>query len=335
VQQLARKIKYSNELRRHVKRYQLQPKIGTIISILGSDAQDVFDWAQEEAKRIRKEETDKSKLGAIIFELVSKEAAIRLVSGNHKRGRMTTKSEVKKKTGLRIEMPVLYREAGLRHPQEARNLRHNIFHNAFEKYILKIFPDVKTHVPTTGEGLTPDLIVTNSDPDWTISVEYKGYRSITLLSESEILKGMRYQAEWGSAWLVTTTTKTVRDLYGPTISSKKLIEQGIERLSRLAKRPIYTNEQRENRGIARKGLKHLEKQSDSKLVCALISAEDLIESCKKNKPLKGLAVSTGFEFSDILRNEGFIEEADDVLRIMKTPTHSLTSDKVTAVRLIE
>jgi hypothetical protein len=335
VYHLGRRIKYGNDLRRHVKRYQLQSKISTIISILGDDAQDVFNWAQTEARRIRKQEKDKSSLGSKIFDLISREAAIRLVSENYKRGRMTTKSEVKKKTGLRIEMPVLYREAGLRHPQEARNLRHNIFHNAFEQYILKILPDVETHVPQTGEGLTPDLMVTHHNPEWTISVEYKGYRSITLLSESELLKGMRYQAEWGSAWLVTTTTKSVRDIYGPTLSSQHLIKTGMERLERIGKRPIYTNEQRENRGIAKKGIKHLQKQKDLDITCKLLSAEELIESCKQNKPLKGLAITTGFEFNELLNSQGFVEEADDVLRIMKTPTYSLTSDKVTAVRLIE
>ena len=332
---MARKVKYGNELRKYVKRYQLQTKLGTIFSILSDDAQGVVDWAYDEAKRISKEDSGKPDFGATVFELISREAAIRLVQYNHQRGRLTTKSEIKKKTGLRIEMPVLYREAGLRHPQESRNLRHNIFHNAFEKYILKLFPDIKTSVPSTGEGLTPDLIVTHHKPDWTISIEYKGYRSITLLSESEILKGMRYQAEWGTAWLVTTTTKSVRSLYGPMLSSKDIIEQGMERLERLSKRPIYTNEQRENRGIARKGLKHLEKQKDLDMKCKLLDASELIQSCKDSKPLKGLAITTGFEFCDILKSEGFHDEADDVLRVMKTPAYSLTSDKVTAMRLIE
>lgn len=332
---LARRVNYGNDLRRHVKRYQLQTKLSTIFSILGEDAQSVVDWAHEEGKRSLKERKEKTTLGAEIFDLLANEAAIRLVVMNHQRGRMITKSEIRKKTGVRMEMPVLYRQAGLRHPQEARNLRHNIFHNAFEKYILKLFPDVETHVPVTGEGLTPDLIVNHQKPDWTISVEYKGYRSITLLSESEILKGMRYQAEWGTAWLVTTTTKSVRSIYGPKLSAQEIIQKGMERLERLSKKPNYTNEQRENRGIARKGMKHLEKQNDSKLKCDLIQAEDLIESCRKGKPLSGLAITTGFEFCEMLRNEGFVEEADDVLRIMKTPTKMLTSDKVTAIRLIE
>jgi len=333
---LGKRISFGAPLRKHVKRYNLHDKLMSIFNLLGQDAQEVVDWAQKEAQRRRNEgEISKtSDLGKEIFQLLGHTAAIRLVQNNHARGRLTTKSEVKKRTGQKVEMPVLYQEAGLRHPQEARNLRHNIFHEAFHAYIMNLFPDVSTSVPSTGEGLTPDLMVHHKDPDWTISVEYKGYRSITLLSESEVLKGMRYQEAYGTAWLVTSSTKSVREYYGQTLSSTKLVERGLDRLGRIAKRRAYTTEQKENRGIARKGISHLQKHEDSELKCKLITAQELLESCKLGKPLRGLAITTGMEFAEMLRGAGFNNHAENVLRIMKTPARKIHSDTVTSVRLI-
>ncbi|MGD9396213.1 MAG: hypothetical protein PVJ05_07285 [Candidatus Thorarchaeota archaeon] len=324
-------------LQKHVRKYTLKDKLRSITALLGEDAQNVIDWAYSEAKRRISENPNEkeSDLGRIVYELIGNEAAIILVKQNHAKGRLTTKSEIKAKTGQKVEMPVLYREAGLRHPQEARNLRHNLFHEAFHKLITHLFPDVTTWVPSTGEGLTPDLMVVHKDPDWTISVEYKGYRSITLLSESEVLKGMRYQAEYGTSWLVTSSTKSVRDLYKKSIHSKEVVEKGLVRLRRIYKRRAYTSEQRENRGIARKGISHLQKQKEIDLRCKLWSAEELLESMKAGKPVKGLIVTTGFEFIELLRSAGLTEEADNILRVMKLPTASLHSDKVTSVRLIE
>jgi hypothetical protein len=334
---LSTKINIGSALQKHVRKYTLNDKLRSITSLLGDEAQDVIDWAYTEARRRIKENPKEKEadLGRIVYDLISNEAAIVLVKQNHSRGRLTTKSEIKAKTGQKVEMPVLYREAGLRHPQEARNLRHNLFHEAFHTLIMHLFPDVTTSVPSTGEGLTPDLLVEHKDPDWLISVEYKGYRSITLLSESELLKGMRYQAAYGTAWLVTTTTKSVKDVYPKTVHSKELIEQGLSRLRRIYRHRAYTNEQRENRGIAKKGITHLEKQKDLDMKCRLWSVEELIESMKQGKPVKGLIITTGFEFIDLLKKEGFEEEAESVLRVMKLPTASLHSDKVTSIRLIE
>ena len=334
---MSRKLTIGPALKKHVRKYTLNDKLNSITNLLGDDAQNVLDWAYSEAKRRISENPDEkeSDLGRIVYELIGNEAAIILVKQNHAKGRLTTKSEVKAKTGKKAEMPVLYREAGLRHPQEARNLRHNLFHEAFLALIMQLFPDVTTSVPTTGEGLTPDLMVEHKNPDWLISVEYKGYRSITLLSESEVLKGMRYQAAYGTAWLVTTTTKSVKDIYRKTIHSKDVIEKGLSRLKRIYRRRAYTAEQRENRGIARKGISHLEKQKDLDMRCKLWSAEELLESMKKGKPIKGLIITTGFEFIDLLKDASLDEEAENVLRVMKLPTASLHSDKVTSVRLIE
>ena len=333
---MAKKATIGPALQKHVRRYTLNDKLRSITNLLGVDAQNVIDWAYEEAKR-RIAENPKDKkgdLGRIVFDLIGNEAAVTLVKQNHARGRLTTKSEIKAKTGQKVEMPVLFREAGLRHPQEARNLRHNLFHEAFHALIMHLFPDVSTSVPVTGEGLTPDLIIEHKNPDWSISVEYKGYRSITLLSESEVLKGMRYQAAFGTAWLVTTSAKTVRDVYRKTIHSKEVIKLGVERLRRIYKRRAYTSEQRENRGIARKGISHLEKHQDLDMKCRMWSAEELLKSMKDGKPLKGLIISTGFEFIELLKKAGLEEDADNVLRVMKLPTTSLHSDKVTSVRLI-
>ena len=319
-----------------MRKYTLNDKLRSITALLGEDAQNVIDWAYTEAKRrIADNPHDKeSDLGKIVYDLIGNEAAIVLVKQNHAKGRLTIKSEIKAKTGQKTEMPVLYREAGLRHPQEARNLRHNLFHEAFHALIMHLFPDVTTSVPSTGEGLTPDLMVEHKDPDWLISVEYKGYRSFTLLSESEVLKAMRYQAAYGTAWLVTTTSKSVKDIYQKTIYSKEVIDRGLSRLRRIYRRRAYTSEQRENRGIARKGISHLEKQSDLDMKCKLWTAEELLESMKAGKPVKGLIITTGFEFIELLKNAGLDEEADNVLRVMKLPTSSLHSDKVTSVRLI-
>jgi len=334
---LSRKATIGAALQKHVRKYTLNDKLRSIIGLLGDDAQNVIDWAYDEAKRrIAENPSDKeSDLGRIVYELIGNEAAIILVKQNQARGRLTTKNEVKAKTGQRAEMPVLYRDAGMRHPQEARNLRHNLFHEAFLALIMHLFPDVTTKVPSTGEGLTPDLMVEHKNPDWLISVEYKGYRSITLLSESEVLKGMRYQAAYGTAWLVTTSTKSVKDIYSKTINSKEVIELGLSRLKRIYRRRTYTSEQRENRGIARKGISHLEKQSELDMKCKLWSVEELLESMKAGKPVKGLIITTGFEFIELLKSAGLDEEADNVLRVMKLPTSSLHSDKVTSVRLIE
>jgi hypothetical protein len=334
---LSRKTTIGAALQKHVRKYTLKDKLRSITALLGEDAQNVIDWAYTEAKRRISENPNEkeSDLGKIVYELIGNEAAIILVKQNNAKGRLTTKSEVKAKTGQKAEMPVLYREAGLRHPQEARNLRHNLFHEAFLALIMHLFPDVSTSVPSTGEGLTPDLMVEHKDPDWLISVEYKGYRSITLLSESEVLKGMRYQAAYGTAWLVTSTAKSVKDIYQKTIHSKEVIELGLTRLRRIYRRRAYTSEQRENRGIARKGISHLEKQIDLDMKCKIWSAEELLESMKAGKPVKGLVITTGIEFIELLKSAGLDEEADNVLRVMKLPTSSLHSDKVTSIRLIE
>ncbi len=337
---MSRKVKYGSALRNHVSRYNLHDKLRAILNILGPEAQQVIDWAEKESTRDSSEgakpsgKKDKAK-GRVIYELIGMEAAICLVKNNHRRGRMTTKAEIKKRTGQKVEMPLLYREAGLRHPQEARNLRHNIFHEAFLALIMKIFPEVTTSVPSTGTGLTPDLMVHSKTPKWTISVEYKGYRSITLLSESELLKGMRYQDAFGTAWLVASTTKSVDDLYGPVFKSDDLVKKGMKRLDDISKRKIYTSEQRENKGIARKGLMHLEKHREDNLSCKHVTAQEILESCKKGKPVKGLAITTGLEFVDLLREHGLNTEADSVLRIMKSPTDLLHSDTVESVRLID
>ena len=333
---MTKPVKIGNAIEKHVKRYTLRNKLKTILSLLGPDAQEVIDWAYEEAKRRIAEDTrsKSSNLGALAFDLIGYEAAIRLVVQNHSRGRLTTKSEVRVKTGQKVEMPVLYRDAGLRHPQEARNLRHNIFHESFLALIMHLFPDVNTSVPTTGEGLTPDLMVEHKDPNWLISVEYKAYRSLTLLSESELLKAMRYQAAYGTAWLVTTTTKSAAHLYSKNLDSQELIEKGPARLKLLYKKKAYTSEQKENRGIARKGIKHLEKQNGLHLKCKVYSADELLESMRNGRPLKGVVISTGFEFVQMLNDAGLHEEADDILRVMKLPTTSLHSDSVTSVRLI-
>jgi hypothetical protein len=323
-------------LRNYVKKYNLNEKLHSILNLLGQDGQQVVDWAYAEANRLIAEDASikKSSIGSIVFDLISYEAAVILVKTNHSRGRITTRVEIKAKTGQRVEMPVLYRDAGLRHPQEARNLRHNMFHEAFLKLIMHLFPDVTTSVPTTGEGLTPDLMVYHKNPDWTISVEYKGYRSLTLLSESELLKAMRYQEVYGTAWLVTTTTKSVDSMYGKRLNAQEIIEKGLQRLRVIYRRRAYTSEQRENRGIAKKGISHLEKQSDLDLNCGLHTVQELLESMQNGKPIKGVIVTTGFEFVDMLKEAGLEQDAEAVLRVMKLPTIALHSDTVTSVRLI-
>ncbi|MBD3407703.1 MAG: hypothetical protein GF411_16415 [Candidatus Lokiarchaeota archaeon] len=332
---MAKKLKYNSSLRKYLKRYNLFRKLDSIVMILGEDAQQVIEWAQDEAQRlIEEQEEKKSNKGRIIFKLVGREAAIRLVQFNHERGRLTTKSEVKKKTGQKMEMPLLYQHAGVRHPQEARNLRHNLFHEAFVDLSEHLFGDVETRIPQTGEGLTPDLVITHKNPNWEISVEYKGYRSLALLSESEMLKGMRYQAVYGTSWLVTTTQKTVRDLYGDTITVKELVNNGIPRLKTIRKKRAYTEEQKENRGISRKGIKHLEKHRDLGLKCKLISADELLKSCFEGHPIRGLAVTNGMEFYKMLKDVGLDEHAENILQVMKVPTYALHSDSVTSVRLI-
>jgi hypothetical protein len=334
--ELSPPLKVGKAVSGHVKRYTLNDKLKSIIGLLGKDGQQVIDWAYDEATRRIEEDKSlkKSNLGGLVFDLIGYEAAVRLVKTNHSKGRLTTKNEVRVKTGQKVEMPLLYRDAGLRHPQEARNLRHNLFHEAFHSLIMHLFPDVTTSVPTTGEGLTPDLMVHHKNPDWTISVEYKGYRALTLLSESEILKAMRYQADFGTAWLVTTTPKSSISYYSKTLNAQDVIEKGLVRLKTMYKRKAYTTEQKENRGIAKKGISHLEKQKDLQLKCKLFSAEELLESMHNNKPLKGVIITTGLEFVDMLKEAGLHQHADNVLRVMKLPAGSLHSDTVTSVRLI-
>jgi hypothetical protein len=330
------RISYSVALRKYVQAHNLVEKLDSIVDLLGSDAQDVVKWAESEASRRNQEGStpDKSDLGRIMFELIGNEAAVRLVQYNESRGRLTTRSEVSQRTGQRTDMPYLYQEAGFRHPQEARNLRHNLFHQSFTALVSRIFSDVTTSVPVTGEGLTPDLMVYHKNPDWTLCVEYKGYRSMTLLSEAEIIKAMRYQQAYGSAWLVTTTMKTVQTLYGTRLSSKKLIEGGSARLERITKRKTFTDEQREIRGIAKKGLLQLEKVRGLSLQCDLISADDMIASCRQGNPIKALAITTGLELAEMLDKEGLGEQATQIRRVMKVPTDLLHSDSVTSLRLL-
>jgi glycosyltransferase involved in cell wall biosynthesis len=330
------KVNVGNELRNYVKKYKLNDKLHSILNLLDQDGQQIIDWAYAEANRQIAESSSikKSDIGAIVFDLISYEAAVILIKMNHSRGRITTRVEIRAKTGQRVEMPVLYRDAGLRHPQEARNLRHNMFHEAFLRLIMHLFPDVTTSVPATGEGLTPDLMVYHKNPDWTISVEYKGYRSLTLLSESELLKAMRYQEAYGTAWLVTTTNKSVESLYGKKLNTQDIIEKGLTRLRAVYRRRAYTSEQRENRGIAKKGISHLEKHSDLSLKCGLYTVQELLESMRVGKPVKGVIVTTGFEFVEMLKEAGLEEDAEAVLRVMKLPTIALHSETVTSVRLI-
>ncbi|TFG12701.1 hypothetical protein EU537_08380 [Candidatus Thorarchaeota archaeon] len=333
------RVKYGPHLKKHIGRYNLHKKMKSVLALLGDDAQQVVDWAQGEAK-IRRREMEKKHerlptLGKMVYDLVGYEAALRLVRRNHERGRLTSKSEVKKRTGQSPQMPLLYRNAGLRHPQEARNLRHNLFHEAFLKLVDTVFENVETSVPSTGQGLTPDLLIRSSNPGWEISVEYKGYRSFTLLSESEVLKAMRYQRAFGTAWLVTSSIKNVRPIYGGMLDSEELIEEGIKRLRRISKRRAYTKEQKESRAIAKKGIRHLRKMKGENLKCKLVPAQEVVESCKNGSPIKGLSITSGCEFIDMLRENDLNREADDVLKVMKSPTQLLHSDKVTSVKLIE
>ncbi len=326
-----------SDLRAYARHHGLEDRLERVLALLGPDRDAVLRWARSEAtRRVREGEAPaKADLSKVMYRLVAWEAAIRLVRHNYERGRLTTKTEVRQKTGLKVDMPQLYRDAGLRHPQEARNLRHNMFHEAFMALVRHLFPDTYTTIPTTGEGLTPDLLVHHRDPDWTISVEYKGYRFMSLLSESELLKVMRYQQAYGSAWLVTTTNKTVHHLYGSEASSRELVEQGIPRLRCMVSRKTYTDEQRESRGIAKKGIVHLEKHRDMDIRCAIVSAEELVESCRRGRPLRAVAVTTGLEFVDMLMAAGLRREAEDVLQVMKVPAVRLSSDTVTSLRLID
>ncbi len=341
---MSRRIRYHPALLKFVQTHNLKDRLENIIEILGDEAQNILEWALAEAQhRLYEEDYENSDpevsssvlFGEMLYHLIGHEAAIRLVIDNYNKGRMTTKEEVRHRTGQDIDMPTLYHDAGLRHPQEGRNLRHNIFHDAFMKLVRKYFSDSEISIPAIGKGLSPDLIIRHREPDWTLAVEYKGYRWMTLLSESEILKGMRYQAEWGSAWLVTTATKCVRDQYQRELDSEVLVEQGLQRLRRLLKRKAYTTEQREARGIARKGITHLEKHINERITCPLINAQDLLDSCLSGVPLRGLAVSTGFELVELFQREELFEAVEDILRVMKISTHQLYSDRVSSVRLID
>ena len=90
---LSRKVNYGPALRKHVRKYNLNDKLHSIMSLLGNEAQNVIDWAQEEAKlRIKKGEEKETNLAKVEFRLIANEAAIRLVKQNHSRGRMTIKS---------------------------------------------------------------------------------------------------------------------------------------------------------------------------------------------------------------------------------------------------
>ncbi|MEM2142751.1 MAG: hypothetical protein QXS20_10160 [Candidatus Thorarchaeota archaeon] len=326
---------HSDKLSEYVERRRLRDKLSNMLHMLGDDADDVLRWAAGEGRRRAEEQKDPNLAGKLAYEALAREAATRMVQRNATHGRLTTRAELKRLTGIPMEMLNVYREAGLRHPQEARNLRHNIFHESFTAFLAREFPDVSMHVPQTGNGLTPDLIVTHKNPDWTIAVEYKGYRSLTLLSESELLKGMRYQAEWGTAWLVTTTTKSVRSLYTGDITSDDLVRNGIDRLRAVAKRKVFTAEQMESRAIAKKGIAHLSKHGSKVLSCRLISADELLKSCHEGSPIKGLAVTTGLELAQIIRRAGLEREADNIIRIMKTSTDSIHSDTVTSTHLVE
>ncbi len=338
---MARQVRYDPELLKFIRQHDITDRLESIVEILGDEAQNILDWASKEARRLhnrhngdQSNNNNNQSLGETIYNLIGHEAAIRLVVRNHNRGRLTTREEVRQKTGQDVRMPALYHEAGLRHPQEARNLRHNIFHDSFMTLVRKYFPDSEILIPKTGRGLTPDLIIRHHDPDWELAVEYKGYRSLTLLSESEILKAMRYQAKWGSAWLVTTATKTVHGLYQGELDSEVLVREGLQRLRRVLKRRAYTTEQLESRGIARKGVAHLEKHGKERIVCRLVSAQELLDSCKAGTPIRGLAVSSGFEIVNLLRREGLEEAAENMLRVMKIPTQQLYSDRVSSVSLI-
>ena len=77
-----KRVKYSSKLAEFVKRYTVTDKLDSIISLLGSEVQDVIDWAEEEATRRKKEERQKDHLGKIIYNLIGHEAAIRLVKMN-------------------------------------------------------------------------------------------------------------------------------------------------------------------------------------------------------------------------------------------------------------
>ena len=110
---MSRTTTIGSALQKHVRKYTLKDKLRSISALLGEDAQNVIDWAYSEAKR-RIAENPKEKesdLGRIVYELIGNEAAIVLVKQNHAKGRLTTKNEIKAKTGQKTEMPVLYREA--------------------------------------------------------------------------------------------------------------------------------------------------------------------------------------------------------------------------------
>ncbi len=331
-------------IRKYVQSKNLEKKFTNILNLLGGDLDTAAQYIDIESLEPPKDYTEPidpiDELldeGRRLFRALAYVAAVELVKKQHKEGRITAKQYIKGKLGISPDMPKLYHTAGIRHPQESRNLRHNIFHIAFLKLMRILAPNADYSIPQIGSGytLTPDLIVENRDPSWLLACEYKAYRSFFPLAESEILKGARYAKEFGTAWLISTSVKSPIDEYGEYITIKDLIENGIKRYKIILQRRPETKDQKELRGIVVKGLKHLEKHKNDLIKVRNIPLEALLDSIKNGIPEKGLTITTGMKFIELLREHGLHEDAEKVLMIMKTPNEKIEAPGLISTKLID
>ncbi len=331
-------------IKNYVQSKGLYRAFDNIVRLLGGDIDTAIQYIEEDDLEPPKDYTEPvdpyDELldeGRRLFNALAYAAAVELIRKQYKQGRITAKHYIREKLGIKPDMPKIYQKAGIRHPQESRNLRHNIFHLAFLKLIKVLAPNAEFSIPQTGSGmnLTPDLIVNNKDPLWTLACEYKAYRSFFPLAESEILKGVRYANEFGSAWLISTSVKSPIFEYTDYLTVKELYTNGKIRYDLILQRKATTKDQKEIRGIAIKGVKQLEKHKNDKYKIKYIPLEELLESIKTGKLQKGLTITTGMEFIELLERYGLYKEAENILMIMKTPNEKLYYPGLISTKLID
>ena len=329
---------------KYVRSKRLDEYFVKIISILGGDwssasqfiAEDLITKYNNEIQKNPQSNYTLTYYGELLYNALMKAAAIELAKKYNERGRRITKKDIKREIGYQSSDIIdIYHQAGLKHAQETRNLRHNMFHLAFLDLIRQLAPYAKFSIPQVGQGnhLTPDLMAYNENPKWILACEYKAYRSFFPLAESEILKAIRYAHEFGTAWLITTSIKSSIFEYGEYITPQELYKKGKERYKIIINRPAYTRDQKEIRGIAYKGLKQLEKHKDDRIRVKYIPLDELLEDIRNGTLKPGATITTGLEYIELLEQYGLDEEADMILKVMKKPT--IYSSTIISTKLID
>ena len=204
-----------------------------------------------------------------------------------------------------------YREIGLAHVQEARDLREKLLTDSVMRLVKKYGYDY--YVPKTGK-LTPDIVVKAKKE---IAIELKAYRGFYVCGEMEIMQAYKYMKKYGTSWLISTSTKMKH--YRGDVQLGTIITNGIQRYRSLKGLRPRTLDDHDMRAIYIKGyreLKMLRERVDPRERIHFFTTEDMDKMMRRNEFKNGIAITDGIELLGLLTRYGILTK--DVEYVIKT-----------------